>query len=120
MSELTGILLINIGSPDSTAVSDVRTYLREFLSAPRVVDIHPLARWCLLNLIILPTRPKKSAAAYAQIWQPEGSPLVLNTPAQQVGLATALGQDLQFAIWSLAICHWPFVFHLLLRIQHQY
>lgn len=93
MSELTGILLINIGSPDSTAVSDVRTYLREFLSDPRVVDIHPLARWCLLNLIILPTRPKKSAAAYAQIWQPEGSPLVLNTQAQQVGLANALGQD---------------------------
>ena len=54
----------------------MRRYLREFLSDPRVLDIHPLGRWALLNLIILPTRPRKSAAAYQQIWEADGSPLL--------------------------------------------
>ncbi|MGF1509154.1 MAG: ferrochelatase [Myxococcota bacterium] len=72
-----GVLLINLGTPDSTSTSDVRRYLREFLSDPRVLDIHPLGRWALLNLVILPFRPSKSAEAYRSIWTEEGSPLLV-------------------------------------------
>ena len=57
----TGILLINLGTPDSPSTKDVRTYLRELLSCERVIDINPLARWLVLNLLILPFRPRKSS-----------------------------------------------------------
>lgn len=73
-----GFLLVNLGTPDSTDVPDVRRYLREFLSDPRVLDIHPLMRWLLLNLIILPARPRQSAHAYRQIWTERGSPLLVH------------------------------------------
>ena len=72
-----GILLLNLGSPKSTAVPDVRNYLREFLNDDRVIDYPAPLRWLLLEGIILRTRPKKSAAAYASVWTPEGSPLVV-------------------------------------------
>ena len=72
-----GVLLVNLGTPDSTSVGDVRRYLREFLSDPRVVDINPVGRWLLLNLIILPFRPAKSAEAYKSIWTEDGSPLLV-------------------------------------------
>ena len=52
-----GVLALNLGTPDAPTTGDVRRYLREFLSDPDVIDIHPLARWLLLNLIILPLRP---------------------------------------------------------------
>ena len=71
----TGLLLINLGTPDSCATSDVRRYLREFLSDPRVLDVPALQRWLVLNLLILPRRPRQSAAAYARIWTERGSPL---------------------------------------------
>lgn len=74
-----GLILLNLGTPDSTKVKDVRKYLRQFLSDPRVLDIPWLLRTMLLNLVILPTRPKKSAAAYKRIWQENGSPLLINT-----------------------------------------
>jgi len=74
----TGFLLINLGTPDSTSTADVRRYLREFLSDPRVLDMPALNRWLLLNLIILPTRPSKSAAAYRKIWADRGSPLLFH------------------------------------------
>lgn len=74
-----GILLLNLGSPDSTKVEDVRTYLREFLSDPRVIDIPTPIRKMILELFILPFRPKKSAHAYETIWTPEGSPLIVIT-----------------------------------------
>jgi len=76
MASRPGVLLVNLGSPDSPAVADVRKYLDEFLMDERVIDIPYLARWLLIKGIILNTRPKKSAEAYAQVWQPEGSPLV--------------------------------------------
>lgn len=76
---VTGLLLCNLGTPDDPSPSSVRRYLRQFLSDPRVLDIHPLARWALLNLIILPTRPAKSAAAYRQIWDQRGSPLLAHS-----------------------------------------
>ena len=60
----TGVLLINLGTPDSPSVPDVRKYLREFLMDPKVIDINPVARWFLINLIIAPNRAPKSAALY--------------------------------------------------------
>ena len=67
---------MNLGSPASTGISDVRNYLREFLMDERVIDVSPLARWLIVNCLILPTRPKKTAEAYARIWTDEGSPLI--------------------------------------------
>lgn len=74
-----GVVLLNLGSPDSTKVEDVRTYLREFLSDPRVIDYPAPLRAAILNLFILPFRPKKSAEAYKKIWEEDGSPLITTT-----------------------------------------
>ncbi|MFL0110886.1 ferrochelatase [Tenacibaculum maritimum] len=74
---MKGILLINLGSPDSTQVKDVRKYLDEFLMDERVIDIPYWKRFLLIKGIILRTRPKKSAEAYKKIWWKEGSPLVV-------------------------------------------
>lgn len=82
----TGILLINLGTPDAPDPAHVRRYLREFLSDPRVIDIHPIGRALLLNLVILPFRPKRSASAYQQIWTAEGSPLLVQSRALAVAL----------------------------------
>lgn len=76
-------LLLNLGSPDSTAVGDVRRYLREFLSDERVMATNPLKRALILNLMILPFRPARSAAAYKRIWLREGSPLIVTSRRQQ-------------------------------------
>lgn len=70
-------MLVNLGSPDSTEVKDVRKYLDEFLMDERVIDIPYWKRFLLIKGIILNTRPKKSAAAYKKIWWKEGSPLVV-------------------------------------------
>lgn len=72
-----GVLLINLGSPDSTDVKDVKKYLREFLMDPMVLDSPWLVRKAVVELAILPTRPAASAEAYKQIWWPEGSPLIM-------------------------------------------
>jgi len=85
----TGALLLNLGTPDSPSVRDVRRYLREFLSDPRVIDIPAVARWLLLNLVILPFRPAKSAAAYAKVWMPAGSPLLVHSRALEQAVAEA-------------------------------
>lgn len=74
---MKGILLVNLGSPDSPTVPDVRKYLREFLMDGRVLDINPIARFCLVNFAILPSRPKESAHAYQKVWTPAGSPLIV-------------------------------------------
>ena len=74
-----GVLLVNLGSPDSTKVSDVRKYLDEFLMDSRVIDLPYLSRALLVKGIILRTRPKKSAAAYQKVWTPEGSPLIVHS-----------------------------------------
>lgn len=71
----TGVLLVNLGTPDSPSVPDVRKYLREFLMDARVIDIPFLSRWLLINLIIAPFRAPKSAKVYRQLWQETGSPL---------------------------------------------
>jgi ferrochelatase len=91
---LTGVLLINLGTPDSPSTKHVRSYLREFLSDPYVIDIHPVIRWLLLNFIILPTRPKKSAEAYRKIWHPKkGSPLLFHSVALAEHAQTLLGEN---------------------------
>ncbi len=87
----TGVLLINLGTPDSPRVPDVRRYLREFLSDPRVIDLNPVGRWLLLNLVILPFRPAKSAAAYQTIWGADGSPLLAHSVRLTEGVRAALG-----------------------------
>ena len=72
-----GVLLVNLGSPDSTSPKDVKKYLDEFLMDPRVIDVPRWARILLVRGIILNTRPKQSAAAYQKIWWDEGSPLIV-------------------------------------------
>ena len=88
----TGILLVNIGTPESPRTGDVRRYLREFLSDPLVLDIPAFLRRALLELVILPFRPRRSAAAYQKIWMPEGSPLLVHGRALRADLARALGK----------------------------
>ncbi len=91
----TGVLLVNLGTPDAPTVQAVRSYLKEFLSDPRVVEIPKALWWPILNGIILNTRPKKSAEKYAQVWLPEGSPLRVYTAKQAVLLQGYLSQRTQ-------------------------
>ena len=87
-----GLLLINLGTPDEPTTPAVRRYLREFLSDPRVIDINAVGRALLLNLIILPTRPAKSAEAYKSIWDPvRGSPLLYHSRDLETGVREKLG-----------------------------
>jgi protoporphyrin/coproporphyrin ferrochelatase len=89
----TGILLINLGTPEGTSYWPMRRYLKEFLSDPRVIEIPKLAWWPILNLIILTLRPKKSGHAYAGIWNNElnESPLKTFTRSQADKVRQALG-----------------------------
>jgi len=86
----TGVLLINLGSPDAPEPGAVRRYLAEFLSDTRVIDINPVGRWLLLHLIILRFRPAKSAHAYQKVWTTEGSPLLVHSRAFTEALAAEL------------------------------
>jgi len=89
----TGIALMNIGSPESLEVKDVREYLRQFLGDGRVVDLNPIIRWLVLNLFILPSRPQESAEAYSSIWDEDrGSPLIYHTEDLAVKLRERLGE----------------------------
>lgn len=78
----TAVLLVNLGTPDAPTAPALRRYLAEFLSDPRVVEIPRLPWWLILHGIILRTRPAKSAAKYASIWMPQGSPLLVWTERQ--------------------------------------
>jgi len=88
----TGILLLNLGTPEAPTPAAVRTYLREFLSDPRVVEIPRPLWWLILNLFILPFRPKESAKRYAQVWTADGSPLKFHTERQARMLRGYLGE----------------------------
>lgn len=94
----TGILLINLGTPDSPSTADVRKYLREFLMDPKVIDINPVSRWFLINLIIAPTRAPKSAKLYQSIWTNEGSPLLFHGYKLAEKLQAKLGTDIPVAL----------------------
>lgn len=88
----TGIVLVNLGTPDAPTPPAVRRYLKQFLSDPRVVEI-PAPIWqIILNLFILPFRPKASAQKYASIWSAEGSPLKVHTEKQATLLRGFLGE----------------------------
>jgi ferrochelatase len=87
----TGLLVVNLGTPDEPRAGAVRRYLRQFLSDPRVIDINAIGRALLLNLFILPFRPKKSAEAYAKIWTERGSPLLFHSQDLCAALRTRLG-----------------------------
>ena len=93
-----GILLVNLGSPDSTAVGDVRKYLREFLMDGRVLDAPWPIRFCIVHFTILPSRPKESAHAYEKIWTPEGSPLVVTSRKVQKRLQTRFDIPVELAM----------------------
>ncbi|MBS0475636.1 MAG: ferrochelatase [Proteobacteria bacterium] len=90
-----GVLLVNLGTPDAPDAASVRHYLKEFLSDRRVVEVPRLVWWPILNGIILNTRPKKSAHAYAQIWGRDGSPLAAITRAQAEALQVRLGEGVK-------------------------
>jgi ferrochelatase len=89
----TGVLLINLGTPDSPSVSDVRSYLSQFLNDPRVIDIPWLARKLLVNFIIVPFRAPKSAAIYQKLWTKDGSPLLYYSKKVESLLQSELGED---------------------------
>lgn len=88
----TGVLLVNLGTPESAQVGDVRRYLREFLGDPLVIDLPAAARWLLLHAVILPFRSRRSAAAYRAIWTEQGSPLLVHSREFAAALAEELGE----------------------------
>ena len=92
-----GVLLVNLGTPDAPDPPSVRRYLKQFLSDRRVVAIPPILWQPILRGIILTTRPKKSAHAYAQVWTDQGSPLAAITRAQAAALQSALGDGIEVA-----------------------
>ncbi len=95
---MKGVLLVNLGSPDSPAGGDVRRYLREFLMDGRVMDIPWLARFVLVHGIILPRRPRQSAEAYRKIWTSEGSPLIASSRRLAAALRERVGVPVELAM----------------------
>jgi len=90
-----GVVIINLGTPDSPSVADVRKYLREFLMDRRVIDIPFWRRFLLINCIIAPFRAPQSAKGYQKLWLPQGSPLKVYGQGLEMLLQLALGQDFQ-------------------------
>jgi ferrochelatase len=95
MKPKTGILLVNLGTPDSPSVKDVRIYLREFLNDPRVIDIPAIARFFLVNFVIVPFRVPKSAKIYKELWTEEGSPILFYGRSVQKKLQQILSDDFE-------------------------
>ncbi len=93
-----GVLLVNLGSPNSPSVADVRRYLREFLMDGRVLDVNWLVRFCVVNFAILPSRPKQSAHAYQSVWTPEGSPLIVTSRHVHEKLKQRVGVPVELAM----------------------
>jgi protoporphyrin/coproporphyrin ferrochelatase len=96
----TGVLLVNLGTPDAPEPKAVKRYLRQFLSDPRVIEIPQFLWQPILRGIILNIRPKKSAHAYSQIWTPDGSPLAAITRAQSEALQAHMGEGLRID-WAM-------------------
>lgn len=92
-----GVLLVNLGTPDTPTPAAVKRYLAEFLSDRRVVEIPPIAWQPILRGIVLTTRPKKSAHAYQQVWTEAGSPLAAITARQTAALQARLGAEITVA-----------------------
>ena len=92
MSDRVGLLLVNLGTPEAPETGAVRRYLREFLSDRRVLDVPAFRRFLLLEFLILPRRPRVSAAAYRKIWTADGSPLLVHGRALAAGVQARLGE----------------------------
>ena len=90
-----GVLVANLGTPDAPDTPSLRRYLAQFLSDPRVIELPRLYWRAILHGIVLRTRPKKSAAAYREVWTDEGSPLLLTGKAQTQGIGERLAQRLE-------------------------
>jgi ferrochelatase len=88
-----GILISNLGTPDAPTKQALRPYLKQFLSDKRVIELNPVLWWIILNGIVLNTRPKKSAKAYASIWTDEGSPLMATTNKQAAAVRERLSNE---------------------------
>ncbi len=101
-ADRTGVLLVNLGTPDAPDRASVRRYLKEFLWDPRVVEVPRPIWWFVLNMVILNTRPGRSAKAYQKVWTEQGSPLLTISRAQEEALRKALqdrhGDDLSVAL----------------------
>jgi protoporphyrin/coproporphyrin ferrochelatase len=93
-----GVLLVNLGSPDSPSVPDVRRYLREFLMDARVLDVNWFLRFCIVHFAILPSRPKQSAHAYQSVWTKEGSPLIVTSRRVQALLQQRVSVPVELAM----------------------
>jgi ferrochelatase len=98
MTATVGLLLAQLGTPESPSTGDVRRYLREFLSDPRVIDLPGPARWLFVNFVIARFRAPRSAQAYRAIWGPNGSPLRVHTDALGAELAKALGEGFRVEV----------------------
>lgn len=94
----TGVLLMNVGTPDAPRTPEVRRYLAEFLGDPRMLSMPAPLRWLLLHGVILRTRPRKSAAAYAKIWTDAGSPQLVHGRDLAESLGKALGERYRVAL----------------------
>ena len=92
---MTGVLLIQLGTPDSPSVRDVRKYLSEFLNDPRVIDIPYLLRKFLVNIIIVPFRAPKSAKLYQRLWTDKGSPLLFYSESLKEKVQLELGNNFE-------------------------
>src|ERR1044072_696435 len=92
------VILMNLGSPASTEVKDVKKYLQQFLMDERVLDISYLSRFFLVNVLIAPSRAPKSAEAYRTIWTKEGSPLIAITRRQQEALKKQIDCPVEIAM----------------------
>jgi ferrochelatase len=95
---MTGLLLINLGTPESTSKKDVKKYLGEFLMDERVIDIDYWKRWLLIKGIVLNTRPAKSAEAYKKVWTEEGSPLMVHSVNLAKKVQEKLGSEIYVTI----------------------
>ena len=104
MPATTGVLVVNLGTPDAPTPEAVRRFLAEFLSDRRVVDLPRLPWQLVLRAFILPFRPARSARAYRQVWTPAGSPLLTGTEALtralERRLASAAGRAARRSPWA--------------------
>ena len=94
---MRGLLLVNLGTPDSPKVKDVRKYLMEFLSDPLVIDTHPIVRWLIVHFIIAPFRSRSSSLLYKKLWTDRGSPLLFHGIDLKFQISRLLGTD-----WKVA------------------
>ena len=106
----TGVLVVNLGTPDSTKWLDIRKYLKEFLSDRRVIEVNPFIWQIILNLFILNLRPSKTAKAYKEIWMKEKnmSPLLYYTKNQADKISKAISEE-NIIIVSLEIRSFPII-----------